>query len=202
MRTFALMMLLLLGACSSSGDNTPGDEGEPCGTSTCAIGLVCCNASCGICTEPGGTCTDIVCEDPTAARCDAMDAAAEGDCETVLGYAFDGTDCQELVGCDCVGEDCEALYEAEVVCANDCVVSEAGDACGGETEATCSPGYFCAYDGDMTCTGEGTCELFSPGACAGMPNSVCGCDGVTYLSACAAYAAGTDVAYAGACETM
>jgi hypothetical protein len=200
MRTFAFMMVISLGACSSSGE--PTDEGVPCGTSTCALGLVCCNASCGICTEPEGTCTDIVCEDPTAPRCETMDAAGDGDCEMVLGYAFDGVDCQELTGCDCVGDDCEALYETDVMCANECEVSEVGDACGGASETTCSPGYFCAYDAEAPCEGEGTCQLFSPAECVGMPSAVCGCDGETYLSDCAAGAAGVDVAYEGACETM
>lgn len=36
--------------------------GEPCGAKTCGAGQVCCNASCGICTEPGGFCTQQVCE--------------------------------------------------------------------------------------------------------------------------------------------
>ncbi len=36
--------------------------GESCGDSTCAEGMVCCNASCGICTPPGGVCIQIACE--------------------------------------------------------------------------------------------------------------------------------------------
>jgi hypothetical protein len=43
--------------CVPSGGNT----GEPCGGGTCAAGDVCCNASCGICTPPGGMCTMQVC---------------------------------------------------------------------------------------------------------------------------------------------
>jgi hypothetical protein len=35
--------------------------GEPCGASTCAPGKVCCNASCGTCTNPGETCEKLVC---------------------------------------------------------------------------------------------------------------------------------------------
>lgn len=37
---------------------------EQCGTVVCPPGLVCCNASCGICTEPGGFCIQIACEQP------------------------------------------------------------------------------------------------------------------------------------------
>ena len=36
--------------------------GEACGDQTCAEGMVCCNASCGICTPPGGVCIQIACE--------------------------------------------------------------------------------------------------------------------------------------------
>ena len=36
-------------------------QAETCGDSVCGAGLVCCNASCGICTEPGGFCTQLAC---------------------------------------------------------------------------------------------------------------------------------------------
>lgn len=35
--------------------------GSPCGDSVCGQGLECCNASCGICVEPGGFCTQQAC---------------------------------------------------------------------------------------------------------------------------------------------
>jgi hypothetical protein len=35
--------------------------GEPCGATQCESGQVCCNASCGICTPPGGVCTQQLC---------------------------------------------------------------------------------------------------------------------------------------------
>lgn len=38
------------------------EEGTPCGSNTCGAGQVCCNASCGICTEPGGFCIQLACE--------------------------------------------------------------------------------------------------------------------------------------------
>lgn len=37
-------------------------DGVACGDVTCGPGLVCCNASCGICTEPGEFCIQIACE--------------------------------------------------------------------------------------------------------------------------------------------
>jgi hypothetical protein len=43
------------GACGSPG-------GEQCGDTVCGAGLVCCNASCGICTPPDGACIQIACQ--------------------------------------------------------------------------------------------------------------------------------------------
>jgi hypothetical protein len=37
------------------------NAGEACGSSVCPAGQVCCNSSCGICTDPGGFCTQQVC---------------------------------------------------------------------------------------------------------------------------------------------
>ena len=38
------------------------EKKEPCGDGFCPAGQVCCNDSCGICTEPGGYCTEQFCE--------------------------------------------------------------------------------------------------------------------------------------------
>jgi hypothetical protein len=38
--------------------------GETCGSTTCAKGTTCCNASCGVCVPPGGACTQQVCSSP------------------------------------------------------------------------------------------------------------------------------------------
>jgi hypothetical protein len=39
----------------------PENQGVSCGRKTCPAGQVCCNASCGICTPPGGVCIQIEC---------------------------------------------------------------------------------------------------------------------------------------------
>lgn len=39
-------------------------DAEPCGAAICGAGQVCCNASCGACTEPGDACLAVVCPDP------------------------------------------------------------------------------------------------------------------------------------------
>ncbi|MCO4747997.1 MAG: hypothetical protein KC912_24605 [Proteobacteria bacterium] len=39
----------------------PEPEGEVCGDTVCGEGLECCNASCGICVEPGNVCIQLAC---------------------------------------------------------------------------------------------------------------------------------------------
>jgi hypothetical protein len=41
-------------------------DNQQCGNATCEAGQVCCNWSCGICTEPGGFCTEQFCGEPEA----------------------------------------------------------------------------------------------------------------------------------------
>lgn len=65
----------------------PRATGEPCGSNICGAGEVCCNASCGICTPPGGACTKQLC-DPPSAQC-----RSDADCRA---FAFMCT------GCDCL----------------------------------------------------------------------------------------------------
>jgi hypothetical protein len=47
----------------AAGDDGPDPVGEECGARTCGEGLVCCNASCGVCTKPGMFCTQQACDD-------------------------------------------------------------------------------------------------------------------------------------------
>jgi hypothetical protein len=44
-------------------DSHPGDGREWCGRVWCPQGQVCCNPSCGICTEPGGVCIQRYCNE-------------------------------------------------------------------------------------------------------------------------------------------
>jgi hypothetical protein len=51
----------------------------PCGPTACTNGDVCCNDSCGICTEPGGFCIDLYCEAPERGHtCDVRALCIEG----------------------------------------------------------------------------------------------------------------------------
>jgi hypothetical protein len=71
--------------------------GPECGNTVCARDKVCCNASCGICTSPGGFCTQQYCgptpdEDGfSAGPCDT-----DADCRAVPNYCEDNCSCRPI----------------------------------------------------------------------------------------------------------
>jgi hypothetical protein len=67
-----------------------GGGGVACGKAKCAGGQVCCNASCGICTPPGGVCTQQVCTDSAPGSC-----RTDADCRLFSDYCT-GCDCRAL----------------------------------------------------------------------------------------------------------
>jgi hypothetical protein len=121
-----------------------GGGGEACGATTCEDGMVCCNASCGICTEPGGFCTQQACEpiDPPGALCDLS-------CEP-------GFHC-ELVEVTCIQAPCPPQPE--------CVASPqcggfAGFTCEGEGECVDTPDDGCdPENGGADCGGYCVCTV-------------------------------------------
>ena len=46
----------------SGGVGSSQGNGVLCGPNRCAVGELCCNQSCGICTPPGGACIELFCE--------------------------------------------------------------------------------------------------------------------------------------------
>ncbi len=64
-----------------------------CGSKKCNPGQVCCNASCGICTEPDGLCTTQVCDPPVPAA--NADCKTDADCRLFADYCT-GCDCRVL----------------------------------------------------------------------------------------------------------
>lgn len=60
-----------------------------CGPTVCTGGQVCCNESCGICTQPGGFCIDLYCGfvEPGC--------TSDAQCRTFSNYC-DGCSCQAL----------------------------------------------------------------------------------------------------------
>ncbi|HEY8427119.1 MAG TPA: hypothetical protein VIL20_02045 [Sandaracinaceae bacterium] len=180
-----LPLTLYLAACGAPGDGggdagADGSTGVPCGPVTCAAGQVCCNASCGLCLEPGGSCTGQECSD---AGSDAGGSPSDG-------------------GPTCGGETCGA---GELCCpgCGGAMRCEPGPTCPdvscpptcNPTEP-CGPGEFCEIT-DGSC-GVGTCQP-RPTVCPGDCPGVCGCDGVQYCNVCLAHRAGVDVAEGGGC---
>ncbi len=125
-----------LGTHDGGGDRDGGSPGEVCGRTICPTGLVCCNESCGFCTEPGGGCPAIA-------------------------------------------------------CVNDC-----------SSNADCAPTEYCNWP-DGSCLASppppGVCTPRFE-VCPATIREVCGCDYVTYASACDASAQGIPVLHDGPCE--
>jgi len=48
--------------CPAQAQCVPDTTGTACGKAICAPGLECCNASCGMCVQPGMACIQIACE--------------------------------------------------------------------------------------------------------------------------------------------
>ncbi len=185
MRHFRFFLLLTLPLAACTGDSHEigtddggvtgdGGSGETCGSVTCAEGMVCCNASCGICAPPGAGCIAIACVDgggpPDAAAC--VECAAPPP------------------GCHWEGASCDTC--GTLVC-------EGG--CGGDTGGTCAATEYCDFtDGCGFDDGPGVCKPRPEGCTEDCPG-VCGCDGMTYCNACTAAAAGVDVLSDGACSS-
>ncbi len=96
------------------------------------------------------------------AECTAQDAAGDGACMMILGYAFNGRTCTELGGCDCVGDDCDEIFNSREACRdaykpcldNEC---EPMDAVG--VDVQCPGHYGYAYHGEEEgCVGIGGCD--------------------------------------------
>jgi len=75
-------------------------------------------------------------------------------------------------------------------------------ACKSGSRRICERGEFCDFGGKAQCgraSEYGVCEV-RPQACTLIYDPVCGCDGNTYSSACAANGAGVGVDYSGPCK--
>jgi len=92
-----------------------------------------CAAAHATCVDSGSfQCGSAMLHELTHDVCDAMDAAGEGLCNCMLGFAWDGSECVGLAGCECVGNDCNQLSETAAECA------AAHDTCGATP-----PDYSC-----------------------------------------------------------
>lgn len=75
-------------------------------------GCTCSGADCGNLFNTLEECQRKFCR----CACEPLDAKAEGKCEAILGWSWDGARCQQLVGCSCVGTDCDKLYGSQFDC--------------------------------------------------------------------------------------
>jgi hypothetical protein len=76
-----------------------------------------------------------------------------------------------------------------------------GEACGGITGVMCPAGFYCEKPQGQcleTLDGVGTCQP-RPTVCAEGAAPVCGCDGRTYETPCAAAQAGVSIVAGGEC---
>jgi hypothetical protein len=120
------------GGAATGGSKADGSAATPdvpagsttCGTATCAPGLVCCNASCGICTRPGEGCIKLLCQPDAGAGAGAC--KVNDDCRLFDDYCT-GCDCRALAKTDpdpkCSGPGVRCTVQP---CANKQAICEAG----------------------------------------------------------------------------
>lgn len=193
------------------GECIPGSycaEETACGGSgVCAESPVECPRDCpGVCACDGRSfCNACVAHqagvDVTADRgcldipCTAAFARGVGPCPRTVGFAWNGVSCYSVEGCDCTG-DCSDLSPTLELCEarhRHCEFVLCGR---GET---CLQTHWCDIGSCGTLPGYGLCRL-RPLECTEPAEPVCGCDGMTYSSACEAQMAGQTVARRTACE--
>ncbi|KXX81531.1 hypothetical protein MMYC01_202496 [Madurella mycetomatis] len=121
----------------------------PCGPTVCARGMECCNFSCGICTPPGGHCTQRYCGERCGPSfCSSSDEVC---CNETCGICTKpGKPCP-LVDCNATAPE---RRETETPCGpNTCA---AGEVCCNESCGYCTkPGEPCTLEGCGYCTKPG-----------------------------------------------
>ena len=92
----------------SDADLTQPAQQVACGATLCALGEVCCNPSCGICTARDGMCTQQFCDDaPRGAQAgEPLPPPPPATCETVR--CREGTTCT-MVDVECLRAPCERV---------------------------------------------------------------------------------------------
>ncbi|MFT3765891.1 MAG: Kazal-type serine protease inhibitor domain-containing protein [Minicystis sp.] len=146
--------------------------------------------------------------------CASSDECASGEfCSMASGVCVSP---RALGFCKPIPDDCPGIAQTVCGCdgktyANACLASVARQsvastgtcsvACGGPAGTKCPSGTYCHYSDGVCGAGSasGTCEAVPDSCVNATPSAVCGCDGKTYSSACAAQAAGVSLNSTGAC---
>lgn len=130
----------------------------------------------------------------------ALDAGVDAGSDAAVDPPDSGPGCE--IDCPELPDDC---YYVDPDCENgECgtpMCPDPDDLCGGLFHGFCPSGEWCDFFLEGAC---GTLDEIGvcrprPDSCATGAEPVCGCDYVTYESACEAQRAGRDVAFAGAC---
>jgi len=158
--------------------------GKACGAVTCERGQECCNESCGICVEPGGSCTEQFCE-PPGGPCGPVDCAkGQVCCNESCGICTEpGGVCTQQ---ECVGERCgpTTCGVGQECCNESCgICVEPGGGC---TKQFCEPGPFCGGIAGIDCPGAGMCvddwrDDCDPNNGGNDCGGVCSCSGAAVL---------------------
>lgn len=167
--SFAALTLFACGKSSGFVDSGLEDSGSDAGVDAPMVdannSMMCggevCEGSC--CTTCDGTpyctmggCLTVECPP----NCEAQEAAGVGDCDAIVGVAWNGASCVTISGCSCEGADCSQLHESIEQCEM--------------TQARCGQTSMCSA---WEATGTGDCPGFfgytwNGTSCAG----ISGCD--------------------------